>query len=167
VAACWDVFQFVMPLYGASIGMSASAIGSVLAMFALGSLLIRLVMPMILTRVSTSRLVMFALLLSIVTYAAIPFAGGVAVLLVLATLLGVAPGIAQPLLLASLHTVSPPGRVGETAGLRMTMVSAMQLMMPVGLGSIAGLLGFAPLFWVYAVVASALTAGLWRSRRDR
>ncbi|HEY9445597.1 MAG TPA: MFS transporter, partial [Burkholderiales bacterium] len=45
VSAGWDLFQFYFPVYGHSIGLSASVIGTVLGVFALATFAIRTVLP--------------------------------------------------------------------------------------------------------------------------
>ena len=41
ISSAWDLFQFYLPVYGHSIGLSASAIGTVLGVFALATFVIR------------------------------------------------------------------------------------------------------------------------------
>jgi MFS family permease len=136
-----------------------------IAAFSAGSLSVRLLLPTLVARAHPARWMQVALAVCVVGYAAAPLADGLGALLVLSFLIGTGPGIAQPLLMAALHHASPPGRAGEAAGLRMTLLSATQLALPVGLGLIGGVLGTAPLFWIYAAVAAAI--GLWLARAER
>jgi hypothetical protein len=65
--------------------------------------------------------------------------------------------------MAALHAASPAGRVGEAAGLRITLQSFQQIMLPVIVGVLAALLGVKPLFWLYAVVALAVVLSMRRA----
>ena len=47
----------------------------------------------------------------------------------------------------------------------MTLLSAMQLAVPVGFGRAAGVLSTAPLFWIYAGTAAVIGLGLARAER--
>ena len=162
-SASWDVYQFVLPLHAATIGLSAASVGFAIAAFSAGSLSVRLVLPSLVLRMRPARWMQVALTVCVLAYAAAPFASNLLVLVVLSFLVGTGPGIAQPLLMAALHSASPPGRAGEAAGLRMTLLSAMQLGVPIGLGLVAGVLGTSALFWIYAGLAAAIGTGLARA----
>jgi predicted MFS family arabinose efflux permease len=45
LASAWDLFVFVMPIYGTEIGLSASTIGLILGSFALATIVIRVALP--------------------------------------------------------------------------------------------------------------------------
>jgi hypothetical protein len=47
----------------------------------------------------------------------------------------------------------------------MTLLSATQLVLPIGLGLIGGVLGTSALFWLYAGVAAAIGVALARAER--
>ena len=164
-SAAWDVYQFVLPLHAGTIGLTATSVGVAIAAFSAGSLAVRLALPSLVSRMHPARWMQVALAVCVLAYAAAPWAGGLGTLLVLSFLIGIGPGIAQPLLMSALHHASPPGRAGEAAGLRMTLLSAMQLALPVGLGLLGGVLGTAPLFWLYAGVAAAIGLALARAER--
>jgi MFS family permease len=164
-SAAWDVYQFVLPLHAGTIGLSATSVGVAIAAFSAGSLTVRLALPSLVSRMHPARWMQVALAVCVLAYAAAPWADGLGALLALSFLIGIGPGIAQPLLMAALHHASPPGRAGEAAGLRMTLLSAMQLVLPVALGVLGGVLGTAPLFWLYAALAAAIGIALARAER--
>jgi MFS family permease len=164
VSAAWDTYQFVMPLHASSRGLSASAVGLAIASFSAGSLTVRLILPYLVARLTPTRWMMLAMGLCVTVYAALPFASNLGVLMAMSFLVGIGPGVTQPLLLAALHGAAPPGRAGEAAGLRLTMMSGMQLALPVCLGLLAAAAGTASVFWFYALVAAAVGAALWRGR---
>lgn len=164
-SASWDVYQFVLPLHAGAIGLSATTVGVALSAFSAGSLSVRLLLPTLVGRMRPARWMQAALVVCVAAFAAAPFADGLAVLLLLSFLIGTGPGIAQPLLMAALHRASPPGRAGEAAGLRMTLLSATQLALPIVLGIVAGAVGTAPVFWLYAGVAAVLGVALAQAER--
>jgi MFS family permease len=92
-------------------------------------------------------------------------------LIALSFVLGLGLGMGQPAVMALLHEVSPPGRVGEAVGLRMTLVNATQVVLPVLFGAVgsalaallAGSLAYLPLFWCVSV--AALLSGVASLRR--
>jgi predicted MFS family arabinose efflux permease len=146
ISACWDVHQFLVPLYGALHGLSASSIGLVLGSFAVATFVIRLAMPLFLHRYSEWRLILIAMWICAIVYAAYPWFPTLPVMLTLSFVLGLGLGVCQPMILTVLHKSAPPGRVGEATGLRMTLVSATQTVLPTVFGAMGGVLGLAPMF---------------------
>jgi MFS family permease len=156
ISAGWDAFQFLIPLHAHAIGLSASAVGLSIASFSAGSLTVRLFMSFLLARLSTAQWVMVAMGTCAAAYALLPFSGALPVLMAIAFVLGTGPGIGQPLLMAAMHGAAPAGRGGETAGLRMTLQSTQQIVLPVLLGLLGTVLGVSPLFWLYSGLVAAV-----------
>ena len=156
ISAGWDAFQFLIPLHAHAIGLSASAVGLSIASFSAGSLTVRLFMAFLLSRLSTAQWVMVAMATCAGAYALLPFSGVLPVLMAIAFVLGTGPGIGQPLLMAAMHSAAPAGRAGETAGLRMTLQSTQQIVLPVLLGLLGSVLGVSPLFWLYSLMVVAV-----------
>ena len=52
LSMAWDLHTFFIPIYGATIGLSASRIGMILAAFAAATFAVRLMMPWIARRAS-------------------------------------------------------------------------------------------------------------------
>jgi len=161
ISAGWDSFQFLIPLHAHAINLSASAVGLSIAAFSAGSLTVRLFMPLLLPRLSTPQWVTLAMCTCAGAYALLPFSGALPVLMAISFVLGTGPGVSQPLLMSAMHSAAPPGRGGETAGLRMTLQSTQQIVLPVLLGLLGSVVGISPLFWLY----SALVLGvMWTLR---
>ncbi len=155
ISASWDVHQFMVPLYGAQHGLSASAIGLVLGTYAVATFVIRLALPWLSRRYSEWRLILIAMWTAFAVYAVYPWFPTLPVMLTLSFVLGLGLGVCQPMILSALHRYAPEGRVGEAVGLRMTLVSATQTALPTAFGALGGALGLAPLF----VGMSLLVAG--------
>ena len=160
VSAAWEAFQFLIPLHAHDIGLSASSVGLAIASFSAGSLSIRLLMSRLMPLLTSTQWLLLGLGLCVTGYALLPFSSMLPVLMAMSFLLGIGPGIGLPLTMAALHAASPAGRVGESAGLRITLQSFQQIMLPVIVGVLAALLGVKPLFWLYAVVALAVVLSI-------
>lgn len=163
-AMAWELFTFMMPVYGASIGLSASMIGVVMGCFAAATFSIRMALPYLARRVTAWRLMSMALLMAGIVFALFPLAKTAAPLMALAFFLGVGLGSAQPMVMAMLHDVVPEGRTGEAVGIRSTVITTGQTLMPLLYGALGSVVGFPAVFWTVAV---ALAAGSRIARRRR
>lgn len=151
-SSAWDVHQFVVPIYGRSIGLSASDIGMILGAFGLATLVVRLVMPLMLARLSEWVAIWTAQFIALCVFVAYPFFDQFQTLLALSFVLGLGLGLGQPMALSLLHNLTPPGRVGEAIGLRLMIINGTQTILPSGFGALGGILGVGSLFWTVGVV---------------
>jgi len=163
-AMAWELFTFMTPVYGSSIGLSASMIGVIMGCFAAATFSIRLALPFLTRRVTAWRLMSMALLTSGIAFSLFPLAKTAAPLMALAFFLGVGLGSAQPMVMAMLHDVVPEGRTGEAVGIRSTVITTGQTVMPLLYGALGSVVGFPVVFWMVAV---ALAAGSRIARRRR
>ena len=158
-SSAWDVHQFVVPIYGRGIGLSASDIGLILGAFGAATLIIRVVMPLMLARLSEWAAIWTAQIVALAVFVAYPFFNQFHALMALSFVLGLGLGLGQPMALSLLHSLTPPGRVGEAVGLRLMIINGTQTILPSGFGALGGVLGVASLFWtVGAVIAVGLIA---------
>jgi MFS family permease len=159
-----ELFSFYMPIYGKSVGLSATGIGLVLSAYAAAAFVVRLVMQDLAKRYSETSVLTASLFIAAATYAAFPLLKGVPMLVLLAFLLGLGLGSAQPLTIMLTYHHAPPGRSGEALGMRLTVNKITQIAIPVVFGGIGALFGLAPVFWANA--AFLLTSGVL-SVKDR
>jgi MFS family permease len=164
LATGWDMYTFVIPIYGTRIGLSPSTIGIVMSSFALATFVVRLFMPTVARRLSEWTVVCTALAIAGVAYSLLPLVTQVPYLIALSFLLGLGLGCAQPMIMAALYAASPPGRQGEVVGMRTTMINASQTFMPLAFGAVGTALGMAPILWT---MAGALLIGSWLAGRRR
>jgi len=164
LATGWDMYTFVIPIYGTRIGLSASTIGIVMSSFALATFAVRLAMPALARRLSEWTVVCTALAIAGTAYSLFPLVTQVPFLIALSFLLGLGLGCAQPMIMAALYAASPPGRQGEVVGMRTTMINASQTFMPLAFGAVGTALGMAPILWTMAV---ALLLGSWLASKRR
>ena len=161
ICAAWDIHQFLVPIYGAQIGLSASRIGLILGVFALATFLVRTLLPYISKHVSEWPLILGAMATAAVVYCIYPFAKTQQAMMILAGILGLGLGMAQPMVMSVMYRAAPAGRIGEATGLRLSFVNASQTFLPITAGALGGFLGgnlgFAPMFWG---VAAFLVAGV-------
>lgn len=141
-----DLFYFYMPIYGHSIGLSASMIGIVLSMFAAASFVVRIGMPAIIKRLGEEEVLRLAIFSAAVTYMLVPFVSNTALLMAVAFALGLGTGCGQPLSLTLIYSRAPEGRSGEALGLRMTINNFTHMITPLLFGAVGSAFGMAPVF---------------------
>jgi MFS family permease len=163
LSMAWDLHSFFIPIYGAKIGLSASRIGVILASFAAATFTVRLFMPKIAQRFSEFEVLTGALFVAGVAFALFPFVEQVGALMALSFTLGLALGSGQPMVMSLLYSMAPAGRMGEAAGVRMTIVNASTFAMPLLFGAVGSTLGLAPVFWT--VGAALGGAGMLARKR--
>ncbi len=157
-----DLFQFYMPIYGHAIGLSASAIGMVLAMFAAAAFLVRTILPQIVSRFGEEPVLLASIFIAAGTYLLFPLVESGLLLAAIAFLLGLGTGCGQPLTLMMIYARAPEGRTGEALGLRMSINNLTHIVVPLFFGAIGTAFGVAPVFLANAVM---LGAGGMISRR--
>lgn len=163
-AIAWELFSFMTPIYGSQVGLSASAIGALMASFAAATFAVRLALPFVTRRVTPWRLLRDTMLIAAVVYAVFPHMTHFLMLMSLAFVLGMALGGSQPMVMALVHETAPEGRTGEAVGMRATIVTAGQTLMPLMFGALGSALGVAAAFWSTAA-ALALGSRIARKRR--
>ena len=81
-----------------------------------------------------------------------------------ATLLGLALGAVQPMIMSTLHQITPAHRQGEALGLRLMSINASSVLMPMLFGAAGAVAGVAPVFWVVGSVVGWGAQWAWRLR---
>ncbi|HTD91205.1 MAG TPA: MFS transporter, partial [Burkholderiales bacterium] len=142
-----DLFHFYMPIYGHSIGLSASQIGVVLSMFAAASFVVRIWMPAIVRYLGEERVLIMSMAVAAITYLAVPYITQIVILSLVAFMLGLGTGCGQPLSLTLIYGRAPEGRSGEALGLRLTLNNFTHMVTPLLFGAIGTAFGVAPVFW--------------------
>ncbi|MHB8908162.1 MAG: MFS transporter [Syntrophales bacterium] len=150
-----DLFQFYMPIYGHGIGLSASVIGIVLAMFSVAAFLVRLTLPILMTRLTEERLLAYSFFVGAASLMLIPFFKNAAVLMFVSFVFGLGMGCGQPITLMMTFRKSVDGRSGEAMGLRVTVNQLMRVIVPVMFGSIGSAFGLFPAFWINALMLAS------------
>jgi MFS family permease len=79
-----------------------------------------------------------------------------------ALLLGITLGSVQPMVMSTLHRITPGARHGEALAFRSMAINLSSTLMPLVFGAAGVALGAGVLFWL---VGAAVGAGSWPARR--
>jgi len=165
LAMAWDLFNFVMPIYGTSIGLSASTIGMVLGSFALATLTVRLLLPWLTRHLREWQMITLTMMVGCVAYALMPMMRTVPLLACMAFVLGLGLGATQASMMSLLHSTAPAGRAGEALGVRAAVINGSSTLLPLAFGGVGAALGLAPVFW--SMAACLGITGWFANRRRR
>jgi cyanate permease len=146
IGSAKDLFQFYMPVYGHAIGLSASAIGTVIGSAALASVVIRGAIPWVVRRLTETQILTSAIFIATLSFVLMPFFGNPYVLASIAFMMGLGVGSAEPIMLSLIYVLSPKGRMAEAMGLYKTLRNATQMVVPVMFGSLGAALGYTVVF---------------------
>src|SRR5205085_6157072 len=81
------------------------------------------------------------------TYMLVPWVSQAPLLALVAFLLGIGLGCAQPLTILLTYNYAPAGRSGEALGLRLTVNKLTQIAVPLLFGGLGTTFGLVPVFW--------------------
>jgi len=147
-----DLYQFYLPIYGHSVGLSPTVIGIVLSAFAAASFLVRSVMPPLVKWKGEEGLLRYALAIGALAFLAVPAVDSPVLLGVVSFVLGLGLGGGQPLSTILVYARSPEGRSGEALGLRIAINNFIHIAVPLAFGTVGAALGVAPVFLANAVL---------------
>ena len=156
-----DLYQFYIPVHGVAIGLSASAIGAVLSMYAAASFVVRLVMPALVARLGDERVLAYSFCFAGFGFMLVPFFESALALALCSFLFGLGIGCGQPITTMLIFSRSPAGRSGETFGLRQTVNNALRVSAPPLFGLVATAFGLPPVFYLSALM---MGGGGWIAR---
>jgi len=162
LSSSWDVHSFLVPILGHERGFSASAIGLILGVFATAVAGVRLAIPLLAHRLKESHVLVGAMLGAGAVFAVYPLAHEAWVMGACAIVLGLCLGSVQPMIMVTLHQITPSARHGEAIALRSMAINFSSAVMPLAFGVVGAALGAATLFWV---MGAAVAAGSVAARR--
>jgi len=151
-AAAWDLYVFLAPVLGTELNFAPSTIGMILGAFSLGTLVVRLLMPVIHRYVREWQILAISLAIGAVCYLVFPWVGTPLLYGTQAFILGLALGATQPNLLSLMHHAAPSGRGGEALGLRVAFNNGGQVVLPLAFGAASSIVGVTPLFIGFATI---------------
>lgn len=164
LSACWDVHTFVVPILGHERGLSASVIGAILGGFAMAATVIRLTLPWIAARLAEWQVIVSAMWMTGVLLAIYPFMDSGWSMGVCSVFLGLSLGAVQPMVMSTLHQITPPARHGEALGLRLMGINASSVLMPMVFGAAGAVMGVAGVFWATSAWVTAGSRVAWQLR---
>ena len=158
LSASWDVHSFAVPVLGHARGYNASTIGLVLGLFTAAVTLVRFAIPMLAHRLREVTVLRTAMLLTGAVFAVYPFAGTPWAMGGCAVLLGLTLGAVQPMIMSTLHHLTPTHRHGEAIAFRSMAINFSSSVMPLAFGLAGTALGPGALFWL---MGAAVGGGSW------
>jgi len=162
VITALELFTFFMPIYGHSIGISASAIGVVISAYALAAIGVRIFLPALTRRHGEGRVMTWSMYAAAATFVLFPFFQNAWILTAVSFLLGIGLGSGQPLANVLAYNRAPPGRIGEVIGMRLTVNKLAEVACPLVFGAVGAAFGVTLVFAANAVL---LAAGATLNRR--
>jgi predicted MFS family arabinose efflux permease len=162
LSASWDVHSFVLPILGHERGLSASAIGLILGVFAVSVAGVRLLIPLLAHRLSESQVIAGAMLATGCIFVVYPLIASAWFMALCAVGLGMSLGSVQPMVMSTLHHITPHDRHGEAIALRSMVINFSSSLMPLLFGVVGAALGASALFWA---MGAAVGAGSFQARR--
>ena len=147
-----DLFQFYVPIYGHEIGLSASAIGAVLASFAAAAFVVRIFLPRLVREADPERVLMYSFYAGAIGFLIVPFFHSTLLLCAASFMFGLGMGCGTPLTVMLMFNRSSEGRSGRTLGIRLTTTNAVRVLGPMVFGAIGTAFGIPPVFWINAAI---------------
>jgi MFS family permease len=155
IVSAQDLFQFYMPIYGHSLGLSASRIGFILASYAVAAFLARSALSWLLKRASVQQVLTGAFAIGAAVTMLFPFFQNEYMLCLIAFLFGVGISVGQPITMSLSFSNAREGRSGEAMGMRMTVNHSTRVLVPVIFGSLASAFGLYVVFGVSALMMAS------------
>jgi MFS family permease len=165
LSSCWDVHTFVVPVLGHERGLSASVIGTILGGFAVAAASIRVVLPIIAARLKEWQVITFAMAATAVLFGIYPFLYSALAMGLCSVLLGTVLGTVQPMIMSTLHQITPEARHGEAVALRVMAINASSVTMPMLFGAAGTFVGISGVFWAVGAIVGGGTRLAFRLRR--
>lgn len=157
MSSCWDVHTFVVPVLGHERGLSASLIGSILGAFAIAAAVVRVFIPVVTANMREGAVLMGSMAATAVLFAIYPFMQVAAAMGICSVLLGLVLGCVQPMVMSTLHQITPEHRQGQAVAVRLMLINASSVAMPMLFGAAGAVIGISGVFWVVSAVAAAGT----------
>lgn len=152
-----DIFVAYFPLLAIGKGFSNTAIGLIIALNAAAGILIRIILPFLITRFKENAIIVFSIVGAGIIFVMLPFLNGIWMISIVSLLLGLCLGIGQPLSISLTINNLPTERVGEGLGFRLTINKLTQVTGPILLGGISNITGIGSVFYIcgFTILAGA------------
>lgn len=164
LSSCWDVHTFVVPVLCHERGFSASVVGSILGAFAIAAAFIRVCLPWLSRHVQEHQIITGAMVCTAVLFGLYPFMPTPWSMGLCSVLLGLVLGTVQPMIMSTLHQITPAHRQGEALGLRLMSINASSVLMPMVFGAAGAVAGVSPVFWVVGAAVGWGSRAAWKLR---
>ena len=166
LSSCWDVHTFVVPILGHERAFSASVIGTILGGFAIAAAAVRVAMPLVAVHLKEWVVLTCAMLITAALFAMYPFMQSAWAMGVCSACLGLALGSVQPMIMSTLHQITPHAQHGQALGLRLMAINFSSVVMPLLFGTAGAVVGVSVVFWTVGSVVALGSRAAWRLRAE-
>ena len=108
--------------------------------------------------------VTFAMLMTALLFSVYPLMQTALAMGTCSVLLGLALGSVQPMIMSTLHQITPEARHGEALGLRLMALNASSVMMPLLFGTAGAVVGVSVVFWAVGLAVGSGARQAWLLR---
>ncbi len=164
LSASWDVHTFVVPLLGHERDYSASVIGTILGAFAMSAVVIRVLLPLVASHLKEWEVVTGAMVSTAVIFSVYPLLPSPWLMGCASVLLGLTLGTVQPMIMSTLHQITPESRHGEALGLRLMCINLSSVSMPMLFGVAGAAVGVSAVFWMVGLTVGLGAPQAWKMR---
>ena len=164
LSSCWDVHTFVVPVLGHERAFSASVIGAILGSFAVAAAVVRLAIPLMASRLQEWKVVTISMLVTATVFAIYPLMLTPVTMALCSIILGLALGAVQPMIMSTLHQITPHALHGQALGLRLMVTNLSSVLMPMLFGTAGVAAGVSVVFWTMGSMVAAGSRAAWRLR---
>jgi MFS family permease len=164
LSSCWDVHTFVVPMLGHERGFSASVIGTILGSMAVSGAVVRVILPLVAAHLREWVVVSGAMVATAVLFAIYPLMVSPWTMGLCSVLLGLSLGSVQPMILSTLHQITPHALHGQAIGLRLMTLNLSSVMMPILFGTAGLVVGVSVVFWTVGCMVGVGAPMAWRLR---
>jgi len=164
LSSCWDVHTFVVPVLGHERAFSASVIGAILGSFAIAATCVRVVMPLLAAHLKEWVVVSCAMLITALLFGVYPWMHTPLTMGCCSVLLGLALGSVQPMIMSTLHQITPHALHGQALGLRLMSINLSSVLMPMLFGTAGMVVGVSVVFWTVGAAVAMGSRVAWRLR---
>lgn len=164
LSSCWDVHAFVVPVLGHERALSASMIGSILGGFAVAAASVRVLIPWMGAGLKEWWVITGAMVLTATVFAVNSSLPTALAMGVCSVILGLALGSVQPMMLSTLHQITPHHMHGQALRLRLMVSNFSSVVMPIVFGTAGVAVGVSVVFWTMGAMVLAGSPMAWRVR---
>ena len=164
LSSCWDVHTFVVPVLGHERAFSASVIGAILGSFAVAAACVRVAMPLLAAHLKEWVVVSSAMLITALLFAMYPLMHTPLAMACCSVLLGLALGSVQPMIMSTLHQITPHAVHGQALGLRLMSINLSSVLMPMLFGTAGMVVGVSVVFWTVGAAVAMGSRAAWHLR---
>jgi MFS family permease len=164
LSSCWDVHTFVVPVLGHERAFSASVIGAILGSFAIAATCVRVVMPLLAAHLKEWVVVSCAMLITALLFGVYPWMHTPLAMGCCSVLLGLALGSVQPMIMSTLHQITPHALHGQALGLRLMSINLSSVLMPMIFGTAGMVVGVSVVFWTVGAAVALGSRAAWNLR---